>query len=104
MHDTTGFLESGALLVLAAFLLVTICARNGIPSIVGYILTGLLIGPSGLGLVSDSAALTTIGEIGVVLLLFTLGLEFSFEKLASLRRYVFGLARRGLRLQRSSFQ
>lgn len=104
MHDTTGFLESGALLVLAAFLLVTICARNGIPSIVGYILTGLLIGPSGLGLVSDSAALTTIGEIGVVLLLFTLGLEFSFEKLASLRRYVFGLARRRLRLQRSSFQ
>jgi CPA2 family monovalent cation:H+ antiporter-2 len=42
----TGFLESGALLVVAAFMLVTICARIGIPSIVGYILTGLLIGPS----------------------------------------------------------
>eukprot|EP01042_Synura_sphagnicola_P011951 gene11951-15229_t len=87
----TGFLESGALLVVAAFMLVTICARIGIPSIAGYILTGLLIGPSGLGLVSESAALTTIGEIGVVLLLFALGLEFSFEKLASLKRHVFGL-------------
>ena len=91
MHGATGFLESGALLVLTAFVLVTICARIGIPSIVGYILTGLLIGPSVLGLVSESAALTTIGEIGVVLLLFALGLEFSFEKLASLKRHVFGL-------------
>jgi CPA2 family monovalent cation:H+ antiporter-2 len=91
LHGTTGFLESGALLVVAAFVLVTICARIGIPSIVGYILTGLLIGPSGLGLVSESAALTTIGEIGVVLLLFALGLEFSFEKLASLKRHVFGV-------------
>lgn len=91
MHGTTGFLESGALLVVAAFVLVTICARIGIPSIVGYILTGLLIGPSGLGLVSESTTLTTIGEIGVILLLFALGLEFSFEKLASLKRHVFGL-------------
>jgi CPA2 family monovalent cation:H+ antiporter-2 len=91
LHGATGFLESSALLVLTAFVLVTICARIGIPSIVGYILTGLLIGPSGLGLVSESAALTTIGEIGVVLLLFALGLDFSFEKLASLKRHVFGL-------------
>lgn len=91
MHGTTGFLESGAILVFGAFLLVTICARVGIPSIVGYIFTGLLVGPSGLKLVSESAALTTIGEIGVVLLLYVLGLEFSFEKLASLKRHVFGL-------------
>jgi len=91
LHGTTGFLESGALLVVAAFVLVTICARFGIPSLVGYILTGLLIGSSSFGLISESAALTAIGELGVILLLFALGLEFSFEKLASLKRHVFGL-------------
>jgi len=91
LHGTNGFLESGALLVVAAFVLVTICARFGIPSLVGYILTGLLIGSSSFGLISESAALTAIGELGVILLLFALGLEFSFEKLASLKRHVFGL-------------
>lgn len=91
MHGVTGFVESAALLVCAAFVLVTICSRVGVPSIVGYILAGIVIGPSGLGLIAESAALTSIGEIGVVLLLFALGLEFSFEKLVTLRKHVFGL-------------
>ncbi|WP_126155436.1 cation:proton antiporter [Paracoccus haematequi] len=58
---------------------------------VGYILAGIVIGPAGLGLTAESAALSSIGEIGVVLLLFALGLEFSFEKLVTLRKHVFGL-------------
>lgn len=91
MHGVTGFVESAALLVFAAFVLVTICSRIGVPSIVGYILAGTVIGPAGLGLLAENAALTSIGEIGVVLLLFALGLEFSFEKLVRLRKHVFGL-------------
>ena len=91
MHGVTGFVESSALLVCAAFVLVTICSRIGVPSIVGYILAGIVIGPAGLGLIAESAALSSIGEIGVVLLLFALGLEFSFEKLVTLRKHVFGL-------------
>ena len=91
MHGVTGFVESAALLVCAAFVLVTICSRIGVPSIVGYILAGIVIGPAGLGLIAESAALSSIGEIGVVLLLFALGLEFSFEKLVTLRKHVFGL-------------
>ncbi|MGR7993552.1 cation:proton antiporter domain-containing protein [Xanthobacter sp. ZOL 2024] len=91
MHGVTGFAESAALLVCAAFVLVTICSRIGVPSIVGYILAGIVIGPAGLGLIAESAALSSIGEIGVVLLLFALGLEFSFEKLVTLRKHVFGL-------------
>ncbi|WP_203416535.1 cation:proton antiporter [Paracoccus sp. MKU1] len=83
MHGVTGFAESAALLVCAAFVLVTICSRIGVPSIVGYILAGIVIGPAGLGLIAESAALSSIGEIGVVLLLFALGLEFSFEKLVT---------------------
>lgn len=91
MHGVTGFVESAALLVFAAFVLVTICSRIGVPSIVGYILAGIVIGPAGLGLIAENAALSSIGEIGVVLLLFALGLEFSFEKLVTLRKHVFGL-------------
>lgn len=91
MHGVTGFAESAALLVFAALVLVTICSRIGVPSIVGYILAGTVIGPAGLGLLAENAALTSIGEIGVVLLLFALGLEFSFEKLVRLRKHVFGL-------------
>ena len=91
MHGVTGFVESAALLVFAAFVLVTICSRIGVPSIVGYILAGIVIGPAGLDLIAENAALSSIGEIGVVLLLFSLGLEFSFEKLVRLRKHVFGL-------------
>ena len=86
MHGVTGFVESAALLVFAAFVLVTICSRIGVPSLVGYILAGIVLGPAGLGLIAESAALSSIGEIGVVLLLFALGLEFSFEKLVRWRR------------------
>ena len=91
MHGVTGFAESAALSVCAAFALVTICSRIGVPSIVGYILAGIVIGPAGLDLIAENAALSIIGEIGVVLLLFALGLEFSFEKLVRLRKHVFGL-------------
>lgn len=91
MHGVTGFVESAALLVCAAFVLLMICSRIGVPSIVGYILAGIVIGPAGLGLITEGAALSSIGEIGVVLLLFALGLEFSFEKLVTLRKHVFGL-------------
>lgn len=91
MHGLTGLLESAAVLVLAAYVLLMVCARVGVPSIAGYILAGVLIGPAGSGLLAESEGLATIGEIGVILLLFALGLEFSFEKLASLRRHVFGI-------------
>ena len=63
MHGVTGFVESAALLVFAAFVLVTICSRIGVPSIVGYILAGIVIGPAGFGLIAENAALSSIGEI-----------------------------------------
>lgn len=62
------------------------------PSIVGYILASIGIGPPpGISLIAENAALCSIGEIGVVLLLFALGLEFSYEKRVRLRKHVFGL-------------
>lgn len=52
-----------------------------IPSIVCFLLIGMLAGPYGFGIISDQASIETFGEVGIILLLFTIGLEFSFEKL-----------------------
>jgi CPA2 family monovalent cation:H+ antiporter-2 len=52
-----------------------------LPSITGFLVTGMIVGPFGAGLVSDIEAVRALAEIGVVLLLFTIGLEFSFHHL-----------------------
>ena len=61
-----------------------------LPTIVGFLLSGLLVGPEALGLVSDRQAIETLAEIGVALLLFTVGLEFSLRDLLRMRLLVFG--------------
>ncbi|MBP7148997.1 MAG: cation:proton antiporter, partial [Acidobacteria bacterium] len=53
-----------------------------LPSVVGFLLTGVVAGPHGIGLVRASQQVETLAEIGVVLLLFTIGLELSFERVA----------------------
>jgi len=57
--------------------------------IIGFIVTGAIIGPNGFKLIDDPTMISAISEIGVILLLFSLGLEFSIDKLIRLRRYVF---------------
>jgi len=52
-----------------------------IPSIVSFLLIGILAGPYGLAIITDEASIEAFGEFGIILLLFTIGLEFSFEKL-----------------------
>ena len=60
-----------------------------IPSIVGYLVTGILAGPHGLKLISAVEEVDMLAEIGVVLLLFTIGIEFSFKNLLKIRKTVF---------------
>jgi CPA2 family monovalent cation:H+ antiporter-2 len=60
-----------------------------LPSIVGFIIAGALIGPGGLGLISKSEQIEDMAEIGVILLLFTVGLEFSLREIAKLKRFFF---------------
>ncbi|WP_455371503.1 cation:proton antiporter domain-containing protein [Petrachloros mirabilis] len=60
-----------------------------LPSIAGFLVAGALIGPHGLNLISDIATVQVLAEIGIVLLLFTIGIEFSLVQLASLRRLLF---------------
>jgi len=65
-----------------------ICHRIKIPSIVGFLLTGILAGPYGIGLVKSVHQVESIAEIGVILLLFSIGLEFSFRSLISIKKTI----------------
>ncbi len=65
---------------------VAIARRLHVPSIVGFLLTGVTIGPHALGLVRETAEVTELAEIGVVLLLFAIGLELSLSRVMKLGR------------------
>lgn len=65
-----------------------ICHRFKLPAIVGFLLTGILAGPHGLGLVSAVHEVEILAEIGVVLLLFTIGMEFSLSALMAIKKQV----------------
>jgi monovalent cation:H+ antiporter-2, CPA2 family len=62
--------------------------RLRLPAIVGLLLTGVIVGPYGLRLVHDIEVVESLAEVGVVLLLFTIGIEFSLHALISLKRIV----------------
>jgi len=66
-----------------------IFTRFKIPTVLGYLLTGIIAGPHLLSLVSESHKIELIAEIGVVLLLFTIGMEFSLQHLLKIRKRVF---------------
>ncbi len=65
-----------------------LCLRLRMPIILGFMLTGILAGPHGLRLVGAVREVETLAEIGVVLLLFTIGVEFSLKKLLQIKRFV----------------
>lgn len=84
-----AFLQQSVTILAAAVAVILVCARLRIPSVVGFLLTGILIGPSVLGLVGNRAQVELFAEIGVVFLLFSIGLEFSLERLRQIRRFFF---------------
>ncbi|WEK08489.1 MAG: monovalent cation:proton antiporter-2 (CPA2) family protein [Candidatus Pseudomonas colombiensis] len=80
------------LIILASSLVViALFRRLRLPPVLGYLCVGLLVGPTALDWVNDSEDLPDLAELGVVFLLFSLGLEFSLSKMLALRRVVFGL-------------
>src|SRR5262245_8135669 len=79
------------ILLAGSLLVVTLVRRLRLPAIVGYLLTGMTLGPYSLGLVSDSSTSQLLAELGVTFLLFTLGLEFSLPRMLAMKREVFGL-------------
>jgi CPA2 family monovalent cation:H+ antiporter-2 len=68
--------------------IVLLSHRLHLPAIVGLLLTGAIVGPYGLRLVHDIEAVESLAEVGVILLLFTIGIEFSLKALLSLKRIV----------------
>jgi len=79
------------LLILLGFsvVVVFVLQRLNLPSILGFLLTGILIGPHALGLVYESEQIEVISEIGVILLLFVIGMELSLKHLISIKNTVF---------------
>ena len=84
-------LDLTLILLGASIFMVALLRRLGLPTLVGYLAVGAVLGPYASNLAGDSEVVNTLAEFGVVFLMFTLGLAFSLPKLASLRTYVFGL-------------
>ncbi|MCB1940118.1 MAG: cation:proton antiporter, partial [Rhodocyclaceae bacterium] len=80
-----------AALLAVAVLLVPFFKRAGLGTVLGYLAAGVLIGPWGAGVVHDPENLLHTAELGVVLLLFIIGLELQPSRLWALRKPVFGL-------------
>ena len=87
-----GDVLSQILILLAGSVLVlSLVRRFRLPAILGYLLVGMLLGPNALGIASDAIAIATLAEIGVVFLVFTLGLEFSFARMVAMKAEVLGV-------------
>ena len=79
------------LLLAAAVGVVALARRAGLPAILGYLIVGVALGPHALGLFDETEGTRLLAELGVVFLLFTLGLEFSWPRMVAMRREVFGV-------------
>ena len=78
-------------LLAGSVFVVTLARRLGLPTTMAYLIVGLALGPHALAVVSDSGTTRLLAELGVVFLLFTLGLEFSLPRMIAMRREVLGL-------------
>ena len=83
MTPSTDLLSSIGICVGAAALLAVVGWRLRQPLILAYLVTGFVIGPHGLNFVTNQASITTVAEIGLILLLFVIGLEIDLKKLAA---------------------
>lgn len=86
-----SFLQPVLVFCGAAVVAVPLFRRLGQSGVLGYLAAGVVIGPSGLSLINDPGTLLGVAELGVVLLLFIVGLELKVSRLLSMRRDIFGL-------------
>ena len=89
--EGSDLLLAGVLFLFAAVVAVPLAARLGIGAVLGYLLAGIAIGPWGLGFISDVDEILHFSELGVVFLMFIIGLELNPSKLWELRRSIFGV-------------
>jgi monovalent cation:proton antiporter-2 (CPA2) family protein len=86
-----SFLEQALTFITAALILVPLFQRLGFGSVLGYLIAGLLIGPYGLNLIGKPETIAHVSELGVVMLLFLIGIELQPGKLWNMRRHLLGL-------------
>ncbi len=84
------FLAEATVCILAGAAIAYLCSRLGLVPIVGFLATGVVIGPNALGLVTNLEMINEAAELGVILLLYTIGIEFSLDKLAKIKKLIFG--------------
>ena len=89
--DTDGFLHQALIYLGAGVIAVPIFKRLGAGSVLGYLVAGIAIGPWGLRLITEAQTVLHFAELGIVLLLFLVGLELNVARVWSLRRAIFGL-------------
>ena len=90
-NDEFGFFTLALVLLAAAVASVPIARRLGLSAIVAYLVAGIVIGPYGLGVFRTPDSILSVAELGVVMLLFLIGLELELGKLLAMRRDIFGL-------------
>ncbi len=90
MHGSGGGLELALVLLLAAVIAVPVFKRLGLGAVLAYLVAGVMLGPDGLGFVQDADRILNAAEIGVVMLLFVIGLELSPARLKLMRKPIFG--------------
>ena len=84
-------LNDGLTLLGLSVLVVWVFKRIKLPAILGYLFVGILVGPNALAWLPESDSIQMLAEIGVVFLLFMIGLEFSMSRLVAMKTTVFGL-------------
>src|ERR1700747_1667067 len=90
-HGASSLLLLPVLLLAVAVISVPLARLLRLSAIVAYLAAGVVIGPYGFALVRAPETIITVSELGVVLLLFLIGLELEFSRLLALRRAIFGL-------------
>ena len=90
--EAAGVSLQPVLVLLACAVLAVVGFRSlQLPPMLGYLVTGVVLGPHALGLIPDTSETRHLAEFGIVFLMFSIGLEFSLPKLMAMRRVVFGL-------------
>lgn len=88
MAPEIGILKDLVIIMAVSLGTIYLANRIRIPSIVSFLIAGLIIGPSAFSLISEMHQIEILAEIGVILLLFTIGLEFSLSRLIKIKKYL----------------
>lgn len=84
--ESVSFFSNFLVLLVAATIVALFFERLRLPSILGFLIAGVLVGPSGLGLIADTHATHMMAEVGVALLMLSIGLELSLDRLKGMRQ------------------